>query len=319
MLIILSLWALIFEWRLFSSTDRTTRGGKPIGQILSLQNDGRAKGHSSLAWVKLYDNSLLYDQDWLFSGPGSSIQLSLDGGTQIDIGSETLVTLSQPNPDQASVEIQYGRAKVQASPRTRLEIKSKNQVILIPPNEDPKAFEIAQEHQLEFTALSENLTITTPEGEQTLSALDKFKPTKKAPNPPQREQVQAPRLEQKIRPTPPKAASNPLPPSNSTPQKIIESLVAPNLFEPFNRNTIYFRDKSKMLVVFAWEPSEDAESYIIQIAKDSKFENLLLTQKVNGLKTEYVFKNPTPFWWRVKAIYKNIESDWSKVFSSAVE
>ena len=76
-----------------------------------------------------------------------------------------------------------------------------------------------------------------------------------------------------------------------------------------------------ILEMFTWEPTENAETYNLQIAEDDAFNNII-ADEFDLLDTSYEFTLPaglTTYYWRVNASNATGEGEWSAVWSFTTE
>lgn len=87
--------------------------------------------------------------------------------------------------------------------------------------------------------------------------------------------------------------------------------LASNLVSPTNNEV----DVEYINSVFEWERSELAQNYVIQIASDDQFNNIILENTVASVKT-IITELPdfTELFWRVKSKNNGGESGWSDVY-----
>jgi hypothetical protein len=89
-------------------------------------------------------------------------------------------------------------------------------------------------------------------------------------------------------------------------------LVTPTLLEPADNTTLFFQKSENRIFWVEWRPVRQAENYILEIATDNAFKNVVLTKSLN--KNRQLIKGDLPLgnlYWRVKAEGDNKSSSWS--------
>jgi len=88
--------------------------------------------------------------------------------------------------------------------------------------------------------------------------------------------------------------------------------VQPTLESPVVGATI-----SEVAANFNWDAYSPAQTYVVQIATDSAFTNIVLnsTGNVANSLTTNVLTPGTHYYWRVRAIYNSVQSPWSIIWS----
>lgn len=95
-------------------------------------------------------------------------------------------------------------------------------------------------------------------------------------------------------------------------ERTITKLLPPHPLMPFDKYKI-----SKGLPInLKWNPSSRYEKFRVQIAKDENMQSILLDTIIIR-NTSFVNKilDAGKYHWRVKTIYRNVESEWSEVFT----
>lgn len=93
-------------------------------------------------------------------------------------------------------------------------------------------------------------------------------------------------------------------------------LSSPKLMEPAQNMTMYFQKSGTRVFWMEWNPVRQADAYILEIAKDADFKNVLMTEKMK--KTRILVQRSMPqgkLYWRVKAEGDGGQktSNWSEV------
>lgn len=83
------------------------RTGKVAGVISQSQNDVRQKFNSDIRWNSANQNKQVYFGDSLFTGEGSSAEITLDDKSKLQVKPNSLVVLNQTG-DQVSVGLSFG-------------------------------------------------------------------------------------------------------------------------------------------------------------------------------------------------------------------
>ncbi|MFN9065988.1 MAG: hypothetical protein ACK5V3_02090, partial [Bdellovibrionales bacterium] len=96
-------------------------------------------------------------------------------------------------------------------------------------------------------------------------------------------------------------------------------LPAPELIRPFNETTVFLQSDDNPYLWLTWKPVNDAEQFLIEIAKDFEFRDLVESARVPASKEKfhrYLMGKRIPYgkyFWRVKSISETekIDSNWS--------
>lgn len=94
-------------------------------------------------------------------------------------------------------------------------------------------------------------------------------------------------------------------------------LPGPGIVSPQNQTVV----QDNQLVVFSWNACGDATTYVIQVATDGQFNNIVHEEIVNGTSTSFVLKPAAGstatdgiYYWRVQAINDKGRSPWSTIW-----
>lgn len=95
-------------------------------------------------------------------------------------------------------------------------------------------------------------------------------------------------------------------------ERQVEKLLPPHPLTPTKDRKI----ASGVPFILKWNPSSRYEKFMLHIAKDEAFSNILLDTILNG-KTSIpnLLTEKNKYYWRVKTLYKGVESPWSETFS----
>lgn len=97
-------------------------------------------------------------------------------------------------------------------------------------------------------------------------------------------------------------------------------LPAPILIRPFNDTTVFLQQDDNPYLWLTWKPVDDAEQFMVEVAKDPAFERIIDSALVNSSREtflRYLMAKKIPYgkyFWRVKSVSQSekIDSNWSE-------
>src|ERR1700692_3307682 len=92
----------------FILPQNTTPNLEAIGNISTSDNDVRRKNADNFIWYPGNKKDQIYNRDTIFTGDGSSADISLQDGSQIHIQENSLVNLNLKN-GQMQLDLRYGQ------------------------------------------------------------------------------------------------------------------------------------------------------------------------------------------------------------------
>lgn len=95
----------------------------PIGRVLELNNNAKRKAGTSLVWHEAKTGSVVYQEDWIFTGSESSLVLSLDDGSRIELQSDSIIVLRDIN-GLLDVDLTHGHLIADLKQKTNLSVSS---------------------------------------------------------------------------------------------------------------------------------------------------------------------------------------------------
>lgn len=114
-------------------------------------------------------------------------------------------------------------------------------------------------------------------------------------------------------PTPaPAPVVTPEPEREPSSSRLTPPVISPKLFEPSPRSSVISLKGSPVYVKFRWYPIKGSNHYVLQVAQDPSFTNVLTDIRVE--ENEFVLEKELPegrLYWRVKAFSGTQESAWS--------
>lgn len=337
LLVVAALIFILIEDPLINDTKGTQQ--PRIGRIQRIQNDSRYKISSRFSWVPAMEGQAVYNQDTVFSGQNSEMEIALEDKGKIHIGSETMIKLELLreipslvfNFGSLTAEVGNGRLQVKAGEET-YEVAGKDLSLQIVQKRDQK--------EPQFIVLKGSAEIKSSRG-QTVPPVPKPTPEPAAvaspvpsptlePSPapvalitpaptmtpaPQalKKKIPAKALAPKTTPTPlPEklVVTPPPPPPTPSPVTVVTPVptvppepAAPQLKEPFDEASYKIKRNGVSYIDFAWSPCAECKLYELQISESTGFEKGLLSfrsEKASfNLQKQLSLKT---YYWRVRGL-----------------
>jgi hypothetical protein len=110
--------ALLLLWRMQVNAGvdhNLVEGARRAGQVLSARNHLRRRGLNSLIWEPSQANETVYYHDSILTLEGSEALIQLEGGTEIHVSENTLVTVEPPEKRQSGeIRLKFFRGNLRA-------------------------------------------------------------------------------------------------------------------------------------------------------------------------------------------------------------
>ncbi|NQZ00996.1 MAG: FecR domain-containing protein, partial [Bdellovibrionales bacterium] len=99
--------------------------GKQIGVVSSASNDVRRRLNRSLTWYKVRYDEVIFENDTIFTGPGSEINIRLDDDVKFRLGENSLVVLSAAEDGTFELDLQLGNLVADVKGQKAIKLKGK--------------------------------------------------------------------------------------------------------------------------------------------------------------------------------------------------
>jgi hypothetical protein len=101
--------------------------GKQIGVVSSATNDVRRRLNRSLTWYKVRPDEVIFENDTIFTGTGSELNIQLDNDISFRLGENSLVILSAADDGTFELDLQLGSVVAGVKGKKALKLKGKDE------------------------------------------------------------------------------------------------------------------------------------------------------------------------------------------------
>jgi hypothetical protein len=271
-----SICALLLSWWLYydvahhnSNLDGLTK----IGEIVSTRNKVKRKFNRSLIWYDTTANETLYEDDWIYTGSDSVVQIRLSTGDEIAIEPDSLVVLSQRN-GFVELNLQHGQmlANLKSSKVNINVINNKQKQVISVPSGLSRIRNIGED-------LSKAMSAPVAEPLPQFSSLE--------------ETIARQVIE---------------PPPGYLPLDKNSDLFFPE--ETLSEAHLY-PGQSATLKLHWIDPLSKWSNYNIEVAQQNDFSQPLLTKSLSRPELDLQLKKSGEYYYRVQALNTDEKSQWS--------
>ncbi|MBK7843143.1 MAG: hypothetical protein IPJ71_05520 [Bdellovibrionales bacterium] len=116
---------LLREWSGYRVDNR-----EPIGQIIAAEQDVRRRIGNSMSWFPAFEHEVLFENDSIFTGENSGVNVRFEEGLSIDVASNSLVILRRARKDLV-LDLQIGGIIATVQKGNAIQLRQGNSVAIL--------------------------------------------------------------------------------------------------------------------------------------------------------------------------------------------